>query len=113
MRISDWSSDVCSSEAVDDVVDVDGQLVAAQVGQHDDAIGADAVGDDRHRHRQRDEEEAPPPRAEEQIGGEHAERHAEQQVEIGRASWRERGWQSVEISGVAVSLKKKKNSKKK
>src|SRR3546814_11773033 len=28
-------------------------------------------------------------------------------VEIGRASWRERVWQYVEFSGVAVSLKKK------
>src|SRR3546814_11678720 len=32
-------------------------------------------------------------------------------VEIGRASWRERGWQSVEGQGGAVSLKKKKNKK--
>src|SRR3546814_12900969 len=33
------------------------------------------------------------------------------QSESGRASWRERVWQSVECSRGAVSLKKKKNNK--
>src|SRR3546814_11097531 len=36
-----------------------------------------------------------------------AQRHAED-GKIGRASWRERGWQYVWISGVTVKIKKKK-----
>src|SRR3546814_15367521 len=114
MRISDWSSDVCSSDlaevlelvngigrlaahefdgilvaepvrTLDGVVHVPVPVVFAHVGQR----GADAA---LRRHGMR------PGRKE--LG------------EIGRASGRERVCQYVEISVVAVSLKKKKKKRK-
>src|SRR3546814_11231353 len=101
MRISDWSSDVCSSDLID------GQVVIA----HRRALGhapigfAGAVGVDRQRQlelRVRSAMRQPQRALERRCHGE-ARRH-----QIGRASWRERVWQYVSISVVADSLKKNK-----
>src|SRR3546814_11926570 len=94
MRISDWSSDVCSSDlhldrlVVDDiaagieqsVLPVAGIGVERDVGQDADIIAA-RILDRRHR--------------------------AAHQIEIGRASCMERVCQYVLISVVAASLNKK------
>src|SRR3546814_13825880 len=102
MRISDWSSDVCSSDlglvgrfgnALDDMAAKirDLSAVASDIAaaSREQAIGLDqvntAVG-------QMDET---------------TQRNGAA-VEIGRASWRERGWQDVEITVVAVAVQKKK-----
>src|SRR3546814_13090758 len=98
MRISDWSSDVCSSDLVDADVAQPAQFMATG-GQFHEAVpvgqlhavhrvgGVGVFGDD----------VVQPGAAQGQAGGE----------EIGRASGRERVCQYVEISVVAVSLKKK------
>src|SRR3546814_13975962 len=92
MRISDWSSDVCSSDVADQNLDrgeADGE--AERHRQHDAAMrdapsleqipGADAADDEGRR----------------EVGGEHHVREAvkEGRVEIGRASCRERVCQYV------------------
>src|SRR3546814_15934421 len=100
MRISDWSSDVCSSD-----------LLLDQAAKADAALG-------RRRRRQDlaralEQVEAVGQRGEHQGGGaaEHHQRgHDDGEtsaLEIGRASCRERVGQYVSISGVAVTLKKK------
>src|SRR3546814_15397990 len=96
MRISDWSSDVCSSNlAEDDVGDrvetADGQVLRAA-----DEVAGGVV----HQPRQR----AP-------VGSDRVDhvgdglRHADV-AELGRASCRERVCQYVEITVVAVSFRK-------
>src|SRR3546814_17119739 len=98
MRISDWSSDVCSSDLGAQV----GEFlpsVAGHLGQHralavDDLVVAQ--------------------RQDEVLGKGVVDAEGElvvvvPAVEIGRASCRERVWQSVEISVVAVTVKKERN----
>src|SRR3546814_20082921 len=90
MRISDWSSDVCSSDLIAlTVVSATGHLLR-QEGRHL------REGDQQADHDHHDDEER-----------QRRPRQVEQ--EIGRASCRERVCQYVYISVVAVSLKKKKN----
>src|SRR3546814_19048421 len=130
MRISDWSSDVCSSDLVE-------QLVVAQLVAGDEAadrlqrrlgrgvpqgavVGTGADLDHAARH------QLAGPRPADRFGGidvraepftEHGEARFEVEgrigqgrppAAIGRASWRERGCPDVSISVVAVTLKKKK-----
>src|SRR3546814_14127082 len=95
MRISDWSSDVCSSDLAGDVaaafVEQRGGGVEVVVGQGQGEVGQ-RLGHAR--------------------GGRHAEgqRAAAGLDQIGRASCRERVCQYVSISVVAVLLKKNKNN---
>src|SRR3546814_16667597 len=86
MRISDWSSDVCSSDLeVPERTDDDGLDGDAHEQAHDE----DAHGGEQHGR--------PAVGPGQRVGA----------VEIGRASCRERVCQYVSISVVAVSLKKK------
>src|SRR3546814_16820693 len=107
MRISDWSSDVCSSD-----------LIADHPHQRDvePHIGAHA---DRADHQQGcdridaviDEIAIVGPLDAAPAREAAVERIAEPGDEIGRASWRERGCQYVEMSVVDVALKNKHNTK--
>src|SRR3546814_11963986 len=103
MRISDWSSDVCSSDLAARRGDAGigrahqfDHVRIALVG-HDRAAGGILRG-------QRDEAELGTGKQAQVPGQATQVEHGE----IGRASWRERVCQYVEISVVAVSLKKKK-----
>ena len=49
------------------MIDRDRQTVIAQVGQHDDAVGSQAIGQDRHHQTEQHEEAAPAPGAEEKM----------------------------------------------
>src|SRR3546814_19809111 len=113
MRISDWSSDVCSSDlAVGFVEDqrldlrkIDGAL--ANMVKQAARRGDDNLGALRQLLDLRRDADA----AKDQDGA-----HMRQMLavgEIGRAACRERVCQYVLISGVAVSLKKQKEKKKK
>src|SRR3546814_17190059 len=99
MRISDWSSDVCSSDLLREEIAIDSQLlvhITGEVGvlQHVFAhIQEHGIHQPYHAVHMRLE------------GGGQVHRV----VEIGRASCRERVCQYVYISVVAVSLKKKEN----
>src|SRR3546814_16877913 len=94
MRISDWSSDVCSS----DLITLEANPSSVEAGRFADfraagvnrvSLGVQALDDDALRF----------------LGRRHD--LAAALTEIGRASCRERVCQSVSISVVAVSLKKK------
>src|SRR3546814_18824434 len=100
MRISDWSSDVCSSDLAAAAQLELGILRDLQVERRERA-GLVALVDlgQAAAHRRRD--------AKGRVA--HAQRLEE--IEIGRASCRERVCPYVSISVVAVSLKKKKNTK--
>src|SRR3546814_20134747 len=90
MRISDWSSDVCSSE-----------LLARAIGKKVDDLGI-ALDVDHQPHRL-----ANAASAGQFVGGERLEAAVVgRQQQIGRASCRERVCQYVSVSVVAVSLKK-------
>src|SRR3546814_11690269 len=99
MRISDWSSDVCSSDliAIDPSIGRRRRIgrevrpIAAVIAQID---LASLIEQPRRRIRLGAEAERP-------------FRDAWQALKIGRASCRERVWQYGSISGVRVSLKKK------
>src|SRR3546814_15850058 len=105
MRISDWSSDVCSSDLADPDQDERRTLhhelaPAVEVGERRDeemverAAGIVAHGEEK------------------QEAGQHGERDRQQRRrKIGRASCRERVCQYVSISVVAVSLKKNNKAK--
>src|SRR3546814_16600364 len=107
MRISDWSSDVCSSDltaALDDTA-LDDREIDAILGRIQNDLfdlGADLATPEV------ENPKYPPLRivAEqvERLEGEIDRLNADQ---IGRASWRERVCQYVSISVVAVSFKKK------
>src|SRR3546814_11180095 len=97
MRISDWSSDVCSSDLIDDPADRQGH-------QYADRQCRDKEADDQRllqcNHR-----------CDTQPNRNHEDRRIDDLLaEIGRASCRERVCQDVEIAGVAVSSKKKKTT---
>src|SRR3546814_14188268 len=130
MRISDWSSDVCSSDllrrqVVGQVVDDRlagrdfqfGDLVIGDVGEvlhqcaervavggDDDALACLQVGGDAFLPIGQDAGDGVLQRFRRGDGA------ARVPAEIGRASCRARVWQYVEISVVAVSLKKKKTT---
>src|SRR3546814_14460067 len=108
MRISDWSSDVCSSDLrlgqrplLGVEVDAHDHVGAGQPGALDD-VEADAAQPEHDDVRPRLDLGRPDDRAD-------AGRHAAADVadQIGSASCRERVCQYVSISVVAVSLKKK------
>src|SRR3546814_12740085 len=109
MRISDWSSDVCSSdlafdlalaEAVAVLRDALGHAVAHERGRRG-AAGGDAHPAADHGAAQR----GYPELRKDRPGLQHHLR-----IEIGRASCRERVCQDVVIPVVAVSYKKQKNN---
>src|SRR3546814_19555348 len=96
MRISDWSSDVCSSDLVQTNSPV------KEIALHADFIGVhrfNVIGSDV------DEEGSSP--IESAASKATRIRGVKQHVEIGRASCRERVCQYVSILVVAVTLKKK------
>src|SRR3546814_13449368 len=106
MRISDWSSDVCSSDllAIGATLSVeDGQAVQAgdvlarvsRVAAPDNPAIIDSHGWVLYRLGRNEE------------AVDELRRAFAMQKEIGRASCRESVWQYVEVSGVAVALKKK------
>src|SRR3546814_12659457 len=104
MRISDWSSDVCSSDL--NLLDRYRQLDVVE--STDDFLGCDA----QFHSRQRRADAAMDPGAERQVIAGIAASEIQRTrtaEEIGSASCRERVCQYVEISVVAVSLKKKKH----
>src|SRR3546814_13836067 len=102
MRISDWSSDVCSSDLVgrrpgDDQAGGHREQQGRDLGDQPVADGEQAVGLDRLPHRHAE------------LGD--ADREAADRVdqgEIGRAAGRERVGKYVWMSVVAVSVQKKK-----
>src|SRR3546814_14102590 len=105
MRISDWSSDVCSSDLQADRRDLrqgggkrPGCEAARAVRTVDPGRGRVRALQGRVRRQARRGRAQP----EHPAGGAQADR-----AEIGRATCRERGWQYVYISGVAVDVKKK------
>src|SRR3546814_20069752 len=106
MRISDWSSDVCSSDLEGDGLEYLGTLTAARRGP-DGAAGALAQGASRrfgyHRAVRRGAGRAVRRRRRRGAGDTGRSRG-----QIGRASCRDRAGQYVWISVVAVSLQKKK-----
>src|SRR3546814_13985805 len=106
MRISDWSSDVCSSDLPDDdqvialvgAVDIDA-AIACREGAVLGGIGGELVqqqGEAGHRAAGNLRIAAAQCDARRRVGG-----------QLGRASWRERVCQYGEILVVAVTLKKK------
>src|SRR3546814_20042613 len=108
MRISDWSSDVCSSDLLRcqelrlHCVGKDGR--SSRVTPSDDhyICGPEDRADAEHRQHAGLEPEH----------GEYRTHRERQRRQIGRASCRERVWQYVSISVVEVPFKKKKRSKK-
>src|SRR3546814_11509428 len=89
MRISDWSSDVCSSDLLFQIAEDRIQKIDPQTGRVLATIPAPGGGGD--------------------TGLAWAEGTLwVGQHQDGRASCRERGWQDVEIAVVAESIKKKK-----
>src|SRR3546814_14972809 len=104
MRISDWSSDVCSSDLLDKVV---GLECAAGGNEVDDAVGQADQRRQFHRTVQLDDVHVHAFAGEVFARGAHLlGGHAP----IGRASCRESVCQYVYIPVVAVSLQKKKQS---
>src|SRR3546814_17303357 len=123
VRISDWSSDVCSSDLVPDaghgtagdhhrrhlpldypLLHSHGDLADHHHGvPRDRPVAAEPVYGKMKAMRRRDSGFQSTDQAINQPGS----------SQIGRASGRERVWQYVKISGVAVSLKKKTKTKKK
>src|SRR3546814_18793919 len=107
MRISDWSSDVCSSDLIRSVWQRE-RLAEHRLGH----AGLEPPGNRYDEHRTAHHEgERRVPVAEhiEEAAyplwfghSRHRQAHAEQTAELGRASCRERGCQYVEISVVAV-----------
>src|SRR3546814_15576247 len=81
MRISDWSSDVCSSDlqddqpeedpAIDDMVDPARPFDAPYIRGDHRAPGTQRIGEDRRGEGAGDEEDAPPPALETQLPREH------------------------------------------
>src|SRR3546814_13051322 len=105
MRISDWSSDVCSSDLEATAGMKEGDMLPGETAFRlydtygfpydltEDALRAQSLGVDRSG-----------------FDAAMAQQRAAARAawkEIGRASWRERGGRNVEISVVAVSIKKK------
>src|SRR3546814_20828941 len=103
MRISDWSSDVCSSDLLETAALFlqRALMVAGRVaGAVEQRAERTHQQDDEHQRQEARHERPPPCRM---FIHEKPVRHRQ----IGRASCRERVCQDVSISVVAVSLKKK------
>src|SRR3546814_16009162 len=96
MRISDWSSDVCSSDLRFAVMDINLHLRCADQAQQSKAADDARLDGDRQRRFARCAR---------------AGRRIEHRPEIGGASCRERVCQYVEISVSSVSFKKNKTSR--
>src|SRR3546814_11426940 len=96
MRISDWSSDVCSSDLVGEQPDCQRER-AREEADHLDRQDDDAERDvDALRPEQREEVQPVLPEADDQHDAENDEGERERHCdEIGRASCRERGCQYV------------------
>src|SRR3546814_16765403 len=107
MRISDWSSDVCSSDLHETVVDPPPDAEAA-VGEGQRRADPDRRRVDRGDIRQIGTEGRVADRRVEPVARIAGIAERPRAAEIGRAACRERGWQYGENSGVAVSVKKKK-----
>src|SRR3546814_17897940 len=106
MRISDWSSDVCSSDLRHDDVFTG---IDRQPGREGGIVtlGADIAGGERAAAAQ------PLPRTHRRVGSVGPMDRGDEDPDIGaeenrRASWWEEGCRSLERSGGAVSLQKKK-----
>src|SRR3546814_17842572 len=111
MRISDWSSDVCSSDLLAAIAVERGEIANRHVDGAADAddrhAGVAARGNGRLVDRAGDAADP------ELLPGDDARRHRQVAAdEIGRATCGESVWQYVSFSVVAVSLKKKKTKKK-
>src|SRR3546814_14981784 len=110
MRISDWSSDVCSSDLTPRAVASE-QIFARDLPR---IAGRDILDDEANAGLANARKPCAQTKAHLARG---TRRHplAQRRLEmwlpkadkIGRASWRESGWQYVSISVVAVSLQKK------
>src|SRR3546814_11096606 len=104
MRISDWSSDVCSSDLVDDLDELDPAPLAGKAEDEQQAgggaPGAALAGAERKADRH-----GLPSRCMAEAGEAAGLRPGRQ--EIGRASCRKRVCPDVSISVAAVSLKNK------
>src|SRR3546814_17412255 len=99
MRISDWSSDVCSSDLCIDLIErgrADATLIASAQDQNAHAIGKRTERRCRLAHLKATDDLLQLHRT-----------LAQPQREIGSAPWRERVWKNVYNSGDAGSLKKK------
>src|SRR3546814_20679686 len=86
MRISDWSSDVCSSDLKAIALSAFAALTACGGGGDDAAENIEASADNQ---------------------ADMLEMEAENLMEIGRASCRERVWQRVDLGGRRIINKKK------
>src|SRR3546814_12396917 len=108
MRISDWSSDVCSSDLTGHEAEPVSERTRdrAGAGRRPDEGEPGEVEADRPRRRALAEDDVDLEVL--HRGVEDLLADAREPVEIGRASCRERGCQDVYISVVAVSLKTKK-----
>src|SRR3546814_17386496 len=96
MRISDWSSDVCSSDLQHDIDRARRQRVDhRRRDRHEQDLEQRRADNDVRPHAEEKAHRGPPDNA------------AADTEQLGRASCRERVCQYVSISGVAVSLKKK------
>src|SRR3546814_8269523 len=100
MRISDWSSDVCSSDlvfrnhdgekhpAVNHMIEADSEIHAGPVRNIDGAEGANAIGDNRYDQRSGKEDYAARPTLEAHIGnqrciGRHGDKELRDRTSLG------------------------------
>src|SRR3546814_14698345 len=107
MRISDWSSDVCSSDLLADADDATLLDIGIGTGQQEVAVLRALAAQDRLPRRLHIVGIEPGPSMLADAERSFAALGAELGLEIGRASCRERVCKYVSISVVAVSLKKK------
>src|SRR3546814_13845145 len=109
MRISDWSSDVCSSDLVRRAVAED---IMVEPGPPRPTLAVGQLADRVHRQHQRRERKTVLPLPEPVID-ENIQRAVRSHLKIGRASGRARVCKYVSIPGVADTLKKQRSQKKK
>src|SRR3546814_17226402 len=114
MRISDWSSDVCSSDLLELLVRRFNAAADAQVAQDPSrAVFRADLGADGWMIEKDVYAALVDPGDVRDIDAAGLHVRSRRNLQIGRASCRERVCHSVSISVFAVSLKKKKNTKKK
>src|SRR3546814_14825017 len=106
MRISDWSSDVCSSD-----LSVPPQACLGEGDRRPQAVGGGASASSVKPLHQLRWSPSPSKLGEDRVGRNHRWA-AHRSVQIGRASCRERGCQYVQISVVAVSSTTKQKPRK-
>src|SRR3546814_13403256 len=114
MRISDWSSDVCSSDLarLDDARDQPGRAEVAQCDTRHLELAVDTAGTTGQLTAVPDADPRTVPRHLRQGDGRQEPFFDRNRLELGRASCRERVCQYVSISVVADQLKKKKTKNK-